>query len=404
LTSSKQALFVPGFNCAAVSCGLKPQTAAYGGRSLDLALITSEKPCAAAGVFTGNQFPAAPVLYDREVLQANPEGIRAVVVNSGNANACTGAQGLADTRGMARLVEETLQLPVDSALIMSTGVIGLPLPMDRIKAGIRGAAAELQPTQNQEAVLATAQAIMTTDTQPKLSFQRAGTASLLGIAKGAAMIHPNMATMLVLLMTDAAVPASDLPDLLRRAVKGSFNAITVDGDQSTNDTALLLANGLAGSVDGEDFERALVEVCQELAQAMVRDAEGSSKFVTVQVTGAPSQGAAFQVARTIAASVLVKTAIYGGDPNWGRVLMAAGNSGVALDPACVALWFSAGDQSLQVVAGGAPLPYDEAVAAAIFGQAELRLHLDLGLGEVEASVWTSDLTHEYVTLNAHYRT
>lgn len=398
---------VPGFRFAGVACGLKPQTAAYGGRALDLALVVSEVPCAAAGVFTQNQFPAAPVLYDRAALQAKPAAMRAVVINAGNANACTGNQGVIDAVAMATMVETELDLPNSSTLVMSTGVIGLPLPMDKVQAGIRDAAAlaRSEAGQSREGRESAAQAIMTTDTRPKVAARRVGNASLLGIAKGAAMIHPNMATMLGLIVTDAAVAPAALRSALRRAVDRSFNAISVDGDTSTNDTVLVLANGLAGPVDPAAFERALTEVCTDLAQQIVRDAEGASKFITIQVSGAASEAEARQVAQTIATSLLVKTAVYGGDPNWGRVLAAAGRSGVELEPAYTALWFASdGGAEYPVVAGGAPLPYDEAEAARIFAGHDLLIHLDLGAGAAEATVWTSDLTHDYVSLNAHYRT
>ena len=418
---------VPGFRFAGVACDLKPQTAAYGGRALDLALIVSDAPCAAAGVFTQNRFPAAPVLYDRAALQANPAAMRAVVINAGNANACTGQQGLADAARMAALAEAELGLPAGSALVMSTGVIGVPLPMDKVEAGIReagtparsvppGGSAQTGQSRNTHTAVAglrpshdgvqlAAQAIMTTDTKPKLAARWVGGASLMGIAKGAAMIHPNMATMLAVVVTDAVVEPAELHATLRCAVDRSFNAISVDGDTSTNDTVLVLANGLAGPVDPATFETALTEVCIDLAQQIVRDAEGATKFVTVRVSGAASEADARQVAQTIAASLLVKTAVYGGDPNWGRVLAAAGRSGVALDPARAALWFSGdGGGEYQVVAAGAPLPYDEAEAARIFACHELLIHLDLGAGAAGATVWTSDLTHDYVSLNAHYRT
>ena len=401
---------VSGFRFAGVACGLKPQTAAYGGRALDLALVVSDAPCAAAGVFTQNRFPAAPVLYDQQALQANPAAVRAVVINAGNANACTGAQGLADAARMAALAEAALELPAGSALVMSTGVIGLPLPMEKVEAGIQTAVAGLcaaprRGRPSHDGVHLAAQAIMTTDTRPKLAARQVGAASLLGLAKGAAMIHPNMATMLAVIVSDAAVEPAALHAMLRRVVDGSFNAISVDGDTSTNDTVLVLANGLAGPVDLAAFEAALAEICTDLAQQIVRDAEGASKFIAVQVSGAASQAEARQVAQTIATSSLVKTAVYGGDPNWGRVLAAAGRSGVALDPSRAALWFSGdGGAEYQVVAGGAPLPYDEAEAARIFTCHDLLIHLDMGAGAAAATVWTSDLTHDYVSLNAHYRT
>ena len=405
---------IRGFHLAGAACGLKPQTAAYGGRALDLALVVSDAPCAAAGVFTQNRFPAAPVLYDRQALQANPTGMRAVVINAGNANACTGEQGLADAARMAALAETAMGLPAGSALVMSTGVIGLPLPMDKVDTGIREAGVlarsvppggSAQTGQSKEGRELASQAIMTTDTRPKLAARQVGGAGLLGMAKGAAMIHPNMATLLAVIVTDAAVAPAALHAALRRAVDRSFNAISVDGDTSTNDTVLILANGLAGPVDPAAFEAALTEVCTDLAQQIVRDAEGASKFIAVRVTGASGESDARQVAQTIATSLLVKTAVYGGDPNWGRVLAAAGRSGVDLDPARAALWFSGdGGAEYQVVAAGAPLAYDEDEAARIFTCHDLLIHLDLGAGAAEATVWTSDLTHDYVSLNAHYRT
>ncbi len=372
---------VSGFRFAGVACGLKPQTAAYGGRALDLALIVSDAPCSAAGVFTQNRFPAAPVLYNKQVLQTNATAMRAVVINAGNANACTGQQGLADAAAMAALAEAELGLPACSALVMSTGVIGLPLAMEKVEAGIRDAIAlaRSETGQSSEGRMLSAQAIMTTDTKPKLAARQVGGATLLGMAKGAAMIHPNMATMLAVVVTDAAVEPAALHAMLRRAVNRSFNAISVDGDTSTNDTVLVLANGLAGPVDPAAFEAALTEVCTDLAQQIVRDAEGASKFVTVRVSGAASAAEAHQVAQTIATSLLVKTAVYGGDPNWGRVLAAAGRSGVELNPDRAALWFAGDDGAeYQVVATGAPLAYDEAEAARIFTCHDLLIHLDLG--------------------------
>ncbi|MFZ2489090.1 MAG: bifunctional glutamate N-acetyltransferase/amino-acid acetyltransferase ArgJ [Anaerolineae bacterium] len=399
-----------GFHFTGVSCGIKPHTAAYSAghdaaQPLDLALVFSDAPCQAAGVFTQNRFPAAPVVYDRALLQANTTALQAVVINAGNANACTGEQGLADTARSAAWVEAVLGLPAHSALVLSTGVIGLPLPMDKIEAGIAAAAAHLRTNDPTDGLNLAARAIMTTDTRPKLAAQRVGQATLLGIAKGAAMIHPNMATMLGVLVTDAALDAATLHALLRGAVDRSFNAITVDGDTSTNDTVLLLANGAAGPVDTAAFAAALATVCTDLAQQIVRDAEGATKFITVRVTGAATAADARQVAQTIATSSLVKTAVYGGDPNWGRVLAAAGRSGVALNPQQCALWFAGdGGAPYQTVARGVPCAYDESVAAAIFACQELEIHLDLDAGTAEATLWTSDLTHDYVSLNAHYRT
>ena len=393
---------VPGFRAAGVACGLKPTGDA------DLALVASDRPCAAAGIFTTNRFPAAPVLYDRELLQRNPGGVRAVVINSGCANACTGQEGLSDAREMAACAAQALGCTPEHVFVMSTGVIGVRLPMARLRAGIPAAAQALAPTGG----AAAARAIMTTDTRPKTCAVRtrlAGrTVTVGGMAKGAGMIHPNMATMLAMIVTDAAATPAVLDAVLRQAAAQSFNAITVDGDTSTNDTLLLLANGEAANpilADPADpgaapLAEAVTAVATHLAQAIVRDAEGASHFVTIVVRGAASDDDARRAAKAIAHSPLVKTAIYGGDPNWGRVLCAVGYSGAAVDPDRAALWFD----DLALVAGGRPLDYDEKRAAAILRQPDVTITVDLGLGTGQATVWTCDLTHKYVDINAHYRT
>ena len=393
---------VPGFLAAGVACGLKP------GGQLDLALVVSERPAAGAGVFTTNRFPAAPLLYDRALLAANPADLRAVVTNSGCANACTGDEGLADVREMASLVASAVGCRAEAVLVMSTGVIGVRLPLARLRAGIPLAAQALAPDGGVRA----AQAIMTTDTRPKTCALRAqvgGRAVTVGgMAKGAGMIHPQMATMLALIVTDAPATPSVLQAALRWALPRSFNAITVDGDTSTNDTLLLLANGAAGGAElahpgsaaAAELAAAVEAVAVHLAQAIVRDAEGASHFVTVTVRGAAGDEDARRAAKAVAHSPLVKTAIYGGDPNWGRVLCAVGYSGAQVDPARAALWF--GD--LALVAGGRPLAYDEERAAEALRQPEVTITVDLGLGEGRATVWTCDLTHRYVDINAHYRT
>jgi glutamate N-acetyltransferase / amino-acid N-acetyltransferase len=393
---------VPGFRAAGVSCGIK----AAG--QLDLALVAADLPCAAAGVFTTNRFPAAPVLYDRAMLAAYAGQMRAVVVNSGCANACTGEEGLADTRQTAAWVGEALGCPGEAVFVLSTGVIGVRLPMDTLQAGIPLAAGALSP----EGGALAARAIMTTDTRPKTCAARTTvggrTVTVAGMAKGAGMIHPNMATMLSVLVTDAAVAPGALQALLQRAVARSFNAITVDGDTSTNDTLLLLANGAAGNTplddadtpDAQALAEAVLTVATHLAQAIVRDGEGASHFVTIHVRGAASEADAQRAAKAVAHSPLVKTAIYGGDPNWGRVLCAVGYSGAQVEPERAGLWF--GD--LALVAAGRPLDYNEAQAAALLRQPEVTITVDLGLGAGEATVWTCDLTHKYVDINAHYRT
>jgi glutamate N-acetyltransferase/amino-acid N-acetyltransferase len=400
---------VLGFQAAGVACGLK----ATGDR--DLALIYAKDACTAAGVFTQNRFPAAPVLYDKKVLARNTAGIRAVVINSGCANACTGEPGLADARRTAALAGEALGIAPESVLVMSTGVIGQPLALDKVARGIVAAANTLSATGGHEAVLA----IMTTDTRPKESAVQLALASrtvtIGGMCKGAGMIHPDMATMLGLIVTDAAVEAELLAHALRQAVKRSFNMITVDGDTSTNDTVLLLANGLAAnppltdesSPGYADFVAALTYVATELAKMIVRDGEGATKFITVQVRGAPTFVEARQAAMAVARSSLVKTAIYGQDANWGRVLAAVGYSGVEIDPGRVALWFGtgqAGDAPLQLVKGGRPFDVDEARASDILAHEAIEIAVDLGLGAEKATVWTCDLSHEYVDINAHYRT
>jgi glutamate N-acetyltransferase / amino-acid N-acetyltransferase len=311
--------------------------------------------------------------------------------------------------------------------VLSTGVIGPRLPMEKIEAGIRVAAAALA----EDGWDAASRAIMTTDTRPKTAFRSAAGCTLFGMAKGAGMIHPNMATMLSVVVTDAAVEPASLAGMLRAAVDASFNCISVDGDTSTNDTVLLLANGAAGKagpVDPAAFAAALADLCADLAQQIVRDGEGATKFITVCVRGAASDGDARLAATAVANSPLVKTAFYGGDANWGRILCAVGYSGAAVDPARAALWISAGAGAdpagvgaglapaqgnqggqaqglpLQLVGGGQPLAYSEAAAGAIFAGPEITVTVDLGLGAGQAVVWTCDLSHEYVSINGHYRT
>ncbi|MBN1122149.1 MAG: bifunctional glutamate N-acetyltransferase/amino-acid acetyltransferase ArgJ [Anaerolineae bacterium] len=390
---------VQGFQSAGVHCGLKAEGAK------DLALIVSDRPCAVAGVFTTNQVKAAPVIYDQSILAAgNP--VRAVVTNTGKANACTGEQGLVDTRSTAEHAAQVIGCSLDEVLVLSTGVIGVNLPMDIILPGIERAAAALSPDGWEDA----SSAIMTTDTRPKLvSVTTESGYTITGIAKGAGMIAPNMATMLSVVVTDAVVSREECDRVLRQAVGESFNRIVVDGDMSTNDTLLLLANGASGveiAPGDEAFAAAVREVCTELAQAIVRDGEGATKFVTLEVTGAPGEDAAVAVARTVALSPLCKTAFYGGDPNWGRIVCAAGYAGVPLDCGKLSLWLldAAGEPVIQLVDSGCPADYDEPSAIALMQQPEWGLRLDLGLGAAQTVVWTCDLSHEYVTINGHYRT
>jgi glutamate N-acetyltransferase/amino-acid N-acetyltransferase len=393
-----------GFAAGAAACGLK------GSGNLDLTVLYSESDCTAAGVFTKNQVAAAPVILDRETLTANRTRLRGVVTNAGIANACTGEQGLAAAGEMQAAAAALLDCRPEQFLVLSTGVIGVQLPLEKISAGLRVVINGLAADGGREA----AQAIMTTDTRPKhlaaIVQLPGGPVTIGAMAKGAAMIHPNMATMLAVITTDAAVPAGALQGRLQEAVDGSFNCISVDGDTSTNDTVLLLANGSSGvAVEGDEsnalFGKALNRVCLELAHMIVRDGEGARKFVAIRVTGAAEAGQAKTIAETIATSPLVKTALAGSDPNWGRIMMAAGRAGVTFDQSQVDLWIGGnGDQPLQLVSQGSTTGYPEEEAAAIFAKAEIDIHLELGAGESESVMWTTDLTHEYVTLNADYHT
>jgi glutamate N-acetyltransferase/amino-acid N-acetyltransferase len=396
---------VPGFRAAGVACGLKPDQA------LDLALVSANLPCSGAALFTTNRVRAAPVLYDQSLMDAGGP-IQAVVINSGYANACTGQQGLKDTRRTAEWVAQALGCPADRVFVMSTGVIGQPLPMEKIAAGVRQAALGL----SDQAGHAAARAIMTTDTRPKEAAARVlvgdTQVTIAGMCKGAGMIHPGMATMLALMLTDASIAPSLLKTALNHVVERTFNMITVDGDMSTNDTVLALANGQAGNrrlADAESseyqaFEDGLLAVATELAQGLVRDGEGATKFVTIHVSGAETWAAARQVAKTIATSNLVKTAIYGQDANWGRVICAAGYSGVDIEPDQMRLLMSGDVDALELVRAGAPFEIDEHRASAILAGDEVTFALDLGMGQAEATVWTCDLSHRYVDINAHYRT
>ncbi len=389
---------VTGFTVAGTHCGLKPN-----GKD-DIALLVSDRPCQAAGVFTTNRVKAAPVLYDQAILARPDAAIRAVIVNTGSANACTGAQGLENTRATAAQVAQIAGCASDDVLALSTGVIGLHLPMDAIRRGVAALGGMLRA----DGWAGAAAAIMTTDTRPKLASVQQGGYTITGIAKGAGMIAPNMATMLAVIATDAAAPRDLLQRALTAAAGNSFNRIVVDGDMSTNDTVLVLANGASGAAVADEaaFTAALADVCAQLAQAIVRDGEGATKFVTVHVTGAADEAGAVAVARSIATSALVKTAFYGADPNWGRILCAAGYAGVDLDPDRLALWLldASGAPAIQLVEEGRPLDYDEPVAIALMQTPEWGARLDLGAGAASTWIWTCDLSHDYVTINGHYRT
>ncbi len=386
-----------GFRAAGVPAGIKPSG------DPDVALLVSDAPATAAGVFTTNQVVAAPVLVSREHLRGGRA--RAIVVNAGNANACTGDQGIADARRMAAVAAGTLDLSPEEVLVASTGVIGQRLPMDRVEAGIRAAALEL----SDEAAPA-ARAIMTTDTRPKevaVEVRLNGSRVRIGgIAKGVGMIGPRMATLLAFLTTDAAVTPDILQATLNAAVERSFNCITVDGDMSTNDSVLLLANGRSGVPLGPGtaalagFEEALLHVCTRLAKELARDGEGATKLVEIEVSGARTPSEARVVAMTIGNSLLVKTALFGNDPNWGRILAAAGRSGIDIDPARVRLEVA----GFRLMAEGNPLPFDREAASHALAAAEVRVCLHLGQGRASATVWTCDLSYDYVRINAEYTT
>ena len=413
-----------GFRAAALFCDVKTLGTGKGsdkGQKRDLALIVSDVAAKAAGMFTTNQICAAPVKLCVEHLRNN--SAQAVVVNSGNANACTGPQGLADAREMAALTGQALGLKTTDVLVGSTGRIGVPLPMPNLRNGIAAVAEQLKPTQ--AAAAQTAEAILTSDTQSKqiaVLFQLGSkTVRLGGIAKGAGMIQPGMsptgtrlasatqglhATMLAYLTTDANVNAANLKKCLREAVAQSFNRITVDGDMSTNDTVLLLANGLAGNgklsaADLKTFQTALNHVCLELAKMIVRDGEGISRVVTVRITGANSFADADAAARAIGNSALVKTSWSGGDPNWGRIIDALGYSPARVVEEKVDIAYSASDSRKKIYSlkKGRPTRTAFGTLCKAVESREFDLHINLNLGKGEAVLYAADLTEEYVEFN-----
>jgi glutamate N-acetyltransferase/amino-acid N-acetyltransferase len=372
----------------------------------DLALIFSEIPATAAAVFTTNAVKAAPVLLSAERIAAGKA--QALVVNSGNANACTGSQGMLDARETSRLLAAGLGIAEELVQVSSTGVIGVPLPMDRLTAAIPALVAGCGSANIDDL----AAAIMTTDTFPKVA-KRSGSAggvsyTVAGVAKGAGMILPNMATMLSFVLTDAAIDPALINSLFRRGVDRSFNAITIDGDTSTNDTCLLMANGAAGTPvitagtpEAELFAGLLDEVLLDLAKLIVKDGEGATKFVEIRITGAESDADAKRAAMAVANSSLVKTAFFGQDANWGRIFAAVGYSGAKVNPDLLALWF---DDVCMAKAGVFSGGDAEAQGTEVLRKKEFSVQVDLGLGQGSATVYTSDLSHEYVSINADYRT
>jgi glutamate N-acetyltransferase/amino-acid N-acetyltransferase len=388
-----------GYRYAGVVTGLRSEP----GRR-DVAVIVSDTPAAAAGVFTQNRVCAAPVQLSRGRLPR--ADARAVVVCSGNANACTGEQGLRDAERMAELTARDVGCAPEQVLVASTGVIGRPLPMAVLEAGIPKAVGAAR--EGADALGDAAHAILTTDTRIKVSTQRfdtaAGPVHVTGFAKGAAMIGPNMATMLAFVMTDAAIAPPFAEDVLRRAADRTFNCVSVEGHTSTNDTVFLLANGQGAHLGGDDARRldaAIEEVCADLARQIVADAEGANHLITIGVEGCRSDAEARLIAKAVAGSALVKTAVFGADPNWGRIVSAAGYAGVPFDERNLSLWM--GD--LLLYRDGQPLPFDESAASNYLRknrEVHFRLRFDLGTGS--CTFHTCDLTYEYVRLNAEYTT
>ena len=390
-----------GFRVAGVHCGVKRDPS-----KLDLTLVVSDPPAVAAGVYTQNRVFAAPVALDRSRTPA--ADVRTVVVNSGNANACTGQRGFADAQEMARAAAAACGADEKQALVMSTGVIGAFLPMDKILSGIRQAGQALDNSDN--ALVAAARGMMTTDTVQKIAggqLNVAGkTAQITGLAKGAAMIGPHMATMLGLILTDVALEVAGAQEMLRDVVDQTFNCISVEGHMSTNDSVLLLANGAAAGepLSGGDlstFRDALTQTCGELARAIAADGEGITHLVTLDVEGCATFVAARQIARTVANSLLVKTAVAGADPNWGRIVSAAGYAGIEFDPAGVDLSIN----DFLLYQSGAPKDFDAAqVSASIRENRDTHIVLRFSEGDAKVRFWTTDLTAEYVRLNADYHT
>jgi len=394
-----------GFSAAACAAGIK-----YKDRT-DMAMLYAGNMCRAAGTFTTNVVKAAPVLWDRQLV--NERGTaQAVVINSGIANACTGEEGMSYCRQTAEAAAEALGIPADSVLVASTGVIGMQLPMDRIAEGVRMLAPKLENTI--EAGHSAAKAIMTTDTRPKeVAVQTTIDGKVVtvgGMCKGSGMIHPNMCTMLSFITTDANISQELLQEALREDIKDTYNMVSVDGDTSTNDTVLLLASGLAGNKEitekGEEyflFTEALREVNTALARKIAGDGEGATALFEVKVTGAASKEDAVKLSKSVVGSSLTKAAIYGHDANCGRVLCALGYAGVDFDPDKVDLTFESAAGTIKVIEDGVMLNFDEVKAKAILSQSEVTAIADMKMGDACATAWGCDLTHEYVSINADYR-
>jgi glutamate N-acetyltransferase / amino-acid N-acetyltransferase len=377
-----------GFLALAKNVGIKDHT-------LDLTVIYSTMRARAAAMFTRNRFPGAPVIVGKKHIAKGHA--QALVINSKNANVAMGKLGIDNAIETCRIVGEELGVDAYDVLPFSTGVIGRPLPMDKIRAGLRGIRSELKP----ENLKLAAEAIMTTDMYPKYISCKVGRATIAGIAKGAGMIEPNMATMLVYLMTDAELPKAAMMPMLRRVVDRTFNAMSIDTDTSTSDTVVLMANGLAGKVKLPPFEKGLLDVCEYLTKEIARNGEGATKLIAVDVKGAKTAAQAKHAAKCVVNSPLVKTAVYGCDPNWGRVIMAVGKTfDPSIDPAKVTIRFGA----TAVFKKGSPVDCDLETLRKYLGRSEVSIGVDLGIGKAAARVWGCDLTEGYVKENAYYTT
>lgn len=394
-----------GFSAAGVSAGIKK------GQTKDMAMVYSEAPCMAAGVFTTNVVKAAPVRWDYQVVHESAYA-QAVVVNSGIANACTGEEGFGHCKETAKAAGKALGIPAEAVLVASTGVIGAKLPMDKIKAGVGMLKGVLGNDRSAGAMAA--EAIMTTDTKAKeiaVEVEIGGKAvSVAGMCKGSGMIHPNMATMLCFVVSDVKISHALLQKALSDDVVDTFNMISVDGDTSTNDSVLLLANGLAGNEEiteeNEDYRtfcEALHTVMETLSKKIAGDGEGATCLFEVKIFGAPTKEAARILAKSVVTSSLTKAAIYGHDANWGRILCALGYSGVSFDPEQVDIWFESKAGKLKIVENGVSTGYSEAEATKILSEEEVTAIADIKAGEASATAWGCDLTYDYVKINADYR-
>ena len=394
-----------GFQAASTAAGIK-----YQGRT-DMAMVYSEKPCVAAGTFTTNIVKAAPVKWDQDIVY-NHSLAQVIICNSGIANACTGEEGFGYCRETAKAAAETMNVDADSVLVASTGVIGMQLPIEKLAAGVRAMAPKLQETL--EAGNEAAKAIMTTDTKEKevaVEIEIGGkTVTIGGMCKGSGMIHPNMCTMLGFVTTDACISKKLLQEALSQDVKDTYNMVSVDGDTSTNDTVLLLANGMAGNPEitekNEDYQKfceALNYINTTLAKKIAGDGEGATALFEVKIIGAESKEQAVTLSKSVVTSSLTKAAIYGHDANWGRILCAMGYSGAQFDPEKVDLYFESKAGKIQIIENGVAVDYSEEEATKILSEDAVTAIADIKMGDCAATAWGCDLTYDYIKINADYR-